>query len=479
MINIFVNKLQILLIPISIGIGLLSALNNMLMIYLVFASIYIFLVVLFLNVERYKKVIPFLFVFVLFQDLLSKNIPYLGPYLSYLDEVFIIISIPIILIRYLKGVKLRGSKILVTMLILLALGCVSSLLNKVPVLISLQGAFLMFKGLLFFYIFYNIPFEKSDFVRCIKWVKISVSVIVLFSFIDFFFYDKFRPIIKTDDFNEFRLGIINIKSLFIHAGVYGWFMVLVSIYFLSQFYVKKMKRNLFASAFFLFLSVLSFRYKVFLSIISVVLVLYLKMGLRRVLAFMLPFVFLLSILALFFGEAFLELTTLTIERYINVDMYESARKALYQVSFLISMNDFPLGEGFGRFGGYIAKIYYSPVYYEYGLHTIYGLRPDDPKWATDTYWPNIIGEIGLLGALILLGLYLKLILNLFKKYNNIKDQDLKVYILFSAFILLQGLVESIGEPIFNSAPQNIFIFGTLGIIYSILKEQNTSKKEKY
>ena len=81
---------------------------------------------------------------------------------------------------------------------------------------------------------------------------------------------------------------------------------------------------------------------------------------------------------------------------------DEVRSALYRTSLLIGRDYFPLGAGFGRFGSTVTKTEYSPVYYDYGLDAIRGLRPDDPAAASDTFWPRILGETGVFGLLALL-----------------------------------------------------------------------------
>lgn len=76
---------------------------------------------------------------------------------------------------------------------------------------------------------------------------------------------------------------------------------------------------------------------------------------------------------------------------------ESVRSHLYMASFEMARANFPLGEGFGRFGSEASTRYYSPVYAEYGLSEIGGLREDDPVAAKDTTWATVLGETGWLG----------------------------------------------------------------------------------
>ncbi|QDY44779.1 hypothetical protein FK545_02350 [Planococcus glaciei] len=146
---------------------------------------------------------------------------------------------------------------------------------------------------------------------------------------------------------------------------------------------------------------------------------------------------------------------------------------MYLTAYEIGLTNFPFGEGFGRFGGFVSKENYSPVYYEYGINDTYGLSPDYPAFMTDTYWPNIAGELGFIGVGIVLVLYIYLAAKLLLNYAILPSDNLKIFVLFSGLVMVQALVESIGEPIFNGAPQNVFIFITVGIAFSIL---NSTRK---
>jgi hypothetical protein len=217
---------------------------------------------------------------------------------------------------------------------------------------------------------------------------------------------------------------------------------------------------------FFILAFLSLRFKVLLAIAVILALVAMK---KRIYTAALACVGI--IIYLFFGDMINNLTMLTIDRYISVDYMDSARKALYHTGFTIGLHDFPLGEGFGRFGSWIARVDYSPVYYEYGLQSVYGLSPDDPKWATDTYWPSIIGEVGILGTILFISFFLYVMRGIYVKLHDARvSKNGKVFLLFSLFIMIQSLVESLGEQIFNGSPQYIFIFAVMGIAASQVEQ---------
>lgn len=81
---------------------------------------------------------------------------------------------------------------------------------------------------------------------------------------------------------------------------------------------------------------------------------------------------------------------------------ESARRSLYQGSFAIAAQYFPFGSGFATYGSNITEDprYYSLLYYRYGLSNVWGLSPSYPYFISDTFWPILIGQFGLIGLVI-------------------------------------------------------------------------------
>ena len=59
----------------------------------------------------------------------------------------------------------------------------------------------------------------------------------------------------------------------------------------------------------------------------------------------------------------------------------------------------PIGAGFGMYGSHLSRAEYSPIYAQYGLDRVPLLGPDQPYAVTDTYWPMVLGETGLIGLL--------------------------------------------------------------------------------
>ena len=122
---------------------------------------------------------------------------------------------------------------------------------------------------------------------------------------------------------------------------------------------------------------------------------------------------------------------------------ESARAMLTQASFRVMNDHFPFGSGFGTFASNAAAETYSPVYFKYDLNIIYGLRENRTKFASDTFWPIIIGQTGFLGTcayVTALGVILSRILKV-RAYNHSAH-------LMGIFLMSYLLISSTSESAF-------------------------------
>lgn len=414
------------------------------------------------------KITIFLLLLMFFQDLIAVNLnETVAGYFTFLDELFIICGLSFVILRS-RSIRKSTLTLLLIMLGILLLGFLSGGYHKVPLDITLKGAFLAVKGMLLFFIFKNLKFSETDIAKIMKLVYVLGLLSLFFAVVDILLKESFRNLLHTNNKLDTRSNILSVQSLFIHPGVYGWFTLFVGLYFLAQYLIKGEKKAFIYTSLFFFFSILSLRSKVLMAIAAILLLVTIK---RRIYIIGLTFVGIIGFLL--FGDVIMDLIQLTTERYISADVTESARKALYETGYLIGLNEFPLGEGFGRFGSWIARVEYSPVYYEYGLNNVYGLKPDNPIWATDTYWPSIMGEIGIIGMILLISFFAFMIRYIYVKFRDLDfSKDVKVFLLFSLFVIIQSLIESTGEQIFNSSPQYIYIFAVIGIAFSLIENRN-------
>lgn len=82
----------------------------------------------------------------------------------------------------------------------------------------------------------------------------------------------------------------------------------------------------------------------------------------------------------------------------------SARYLLYSTSFQIALSTFPLGAGFATFASNMSGVFYSPLYYQYGLSTVWGLSPSYYAFTGDAFWPALFAQFGFIGFALFVGL---------------------------------------------------------------------------
>jgi hypothetical protein len=142
-----------------------------------------------------------------------------------------------------------------------------------------------------------------------------------------------------------------------------------------------------------------------------------------------------------------------------VEMF--ARPALYFASFDIAIDYFPFGAGFSSFGSYYSGIYYSPLYFDYGLSNLWGLTPDYPWFISDTFFPMVLAQFGFFGLFVLIACILVLIMKL--KFAADGRIDLNGFLMLSILFLGFLTIESFAD---STVVQNrgVFSLALLGII---------------
>lgn len=119
----------------------------------------------------------------------------------------------------------------------------------------------------------------------------------------------------------------------------------------------------------------------------------------------------------------------------------SARLQLVIKSFTIANEHFPIGSGFASFGSYFSAVFYSPVYYKYGLNRVYGMSKELTSFIGDSFWPMVLGQAGYFG----LCSYIIAVIQLIKHISSLKYIDWCFY--FSAlgctcYLLMDSTAET-------------------------------------
>lgn len=429
--------------------------------------------------QSLKKIIIFITTFVI---LFQKTIQFYwdNPLISFFDEAIIAFFFFYALVSIIMQKKINKTSVRLIVLIglFLFVGLLSFKLNSQGSISNLlNSAFLSVKFLVLVFSFLNIEVKKETIeysLSVLCFLAFANSIFVIVNFLIPNLYQHYLPFVYIDNARILSFG--GAMGLFVHPGIAGWFSLLVGSIYLASYSFEAKKTKLRWVFFYFFIALLSLRVKVILSMIALVAfyILFIsskKSRLRNIVLGSFPIV----IFVFVFQNMILE----NLQKYIfnfggyGLNMETSARSALLSNSFKIMGDYFPLGVGFSKYGSWYARITYSEYYYSYGMNAIYGLTPDDPKFATDTYWPSIFGETGFLGSIIYIVILLLIVKKLFKllKESRVDKEYSYLLVVLSLLVFEQAVLESFGEAIFNSSPQNI----VLGIIIGIAASNKLKK----
>ena len=423
------------------------------------------------------KIIISLMLFVIFFQGIKLNIPEI-PFLSYIDEIFIVICLILALKRIIKSgtINKNSFKILLALMVFIILGSLSCVLNSQFDIKSLMvSMFLSVKFWLLIFALENIKLSEGLKESIIKVIFIVEKIAIVIAIFNLFFTETYLNYFSFDE-SYYRFGMISITSCFNHPATFGWFMLFCAMLRFSIFYYEKQQKDAIIGVIDILFSLLSLRTKVFISVIVCIIfyVLYInKKNIKKIIK-KLPILLLISILILFL---FKDIIINTYDLYFLGNQGETARQVLDETGKEILKDYFPIGVGFGKFGTYYAALNYSEYYYIYGISDVYGLTKDDPKYSMDTFWPAIMGETGFLGLIVYIYLVVSIFKQLFKCINlgEKRPNVDKIYNLTSILIFIQFVVESYGEATFNTSPQNILVAIFIGIS---LNTYNKKKEEE-
>ena len=446
-----------------------------------------------LRIHHNKKVLPynrlgylhylliFFGVFLLLQGLIAKNLeewPLLRQSVKYVDEGIIILGfLFFIAIPWLtKGQRPPKTGIEWLLSLFLLVGIISSIAAQVPLFIAASQFLLYVKGFLFFYILASIPANNLTLRKYVRSFAYVALLFLVLGFVDIVAPSWFRSVTGNVDYISYRMGIPSVISLFLHPGVFGWFMCFVALYCFAFFIVFGKGSYLFTGLVFSLGSFFSMRAKPLGGLVGGILAGLSTLRLAKRIEKGLVIAAIGICISVPIWPKLYGLYQSTVTSYLKVrDPMLVARNALYITSVDIAKDYFPFGAGFGRYGSWISRKYYSPVYDEYDLSSLYGMTEEKTSFACDTFWPMVLGETGFIGLALYAGILLSFIKTLYKQVKNENDKYAKAFQLGTLMVLIESLVESIASPAYTRGPFVYLILGAIGICYSLSNNREASK----
>ena len=365
----------------------------------------------------------------IFQDLIQVNVPFF----SYMDEGLAMITTIyalILLLNKKKAIKITKYELiaLIFFLLYLFLGFVSNATHNIigfkhgilSMIMTAKGYMLYFSCRVIFQ-YYDV---KASILKNIsKVLEISLYILALIGIVNI-------PLNFLED-QGMRFGLHTVSIGFSHPTELAFFAIISMTTILLYYnYTNKTKGEL--------------------SVIIASSLLVLFTGRSKAIAFICVYIILFYFMKLikkfklkYFILLIPIMVYIALPRIIS-EFFNGARGYLYTAGYKIAKDYFPLGTGFGTFGSYMSRQFYSPLYYEYGLSSVWGLSPSMPSYIADTYWAMIMGETGFLGVVLLILVLYFIFIQFLKGYNDYKSK------IITFGLICYTVVTSIAEPIYSS-----------------------------
>ena len=352
--------------------------------------------------------------------------PVLANYLNKLEEITIVVFLPLAIIQFIINRDKNNFKYLILsipFIVFFASGLMSGLLAGNSFLVTLHGTFDYIKYFLAIFIYAAFFKEFADLKKVFRFLLIMAVFFGIIAFVQEIWALVSRYILEKEiadhsmellggsSSESWRLGIFRVRSLMGHYNILGLYSLLVLIIYMSM--KKKVNPVVFLSIFTgVFVSVSRMIYTGFMLVAGFQIVK------RRWIALILAVPIAIMLYYMSFLPDFnisneikakvADFTTGTSLSVLDEDQSSDLDQIVYRIvardKGLEVWKDHPLwGVGPGMFGSAVAYKYRSPVYEEYNFTTVL-------RWikSLDQFWPQALAETGLIGTSAFAGLLLVL-----------------------------------------------------------------------
>jgi hypothetical protein len=343
-------------------------------------------------------------------------------------------------------------------IVFLACGAVSSVLQGSAIAPAALGFALSCKFFGFVLFAASVPWKDGDIERAITAAIWAMPVLLLTGFIGLLYPTEviqyLRPG-KTED-SLMRGGISYFMAPFPHPGVYGWAMAVGALAAITRLLRGGSGGAIVGLVAGVAGAILSFRRRPLVGLPVALLAVFLRLPARQRVRVLASSIAVAGLLAWFAGDVVHATVEDTMSSYLEEDAAENSARGLLVLGALeLGTAEFPLGVGFGRFGTYPSVLFYSDIYDQLGLSQIYGFSSDSPNFIMDTYWPHILAEAGVLG-LIAMALFM---LRIWRRVRPLETAEGRL----ASLLLVEGLVESLAGPVFDTSLQSLVIAIPIGM----------------
>ena len=339
---------------------------------------------------KYILYIILLYLFI-FQNLLQN----IFSEFKYFDEVLALLSIPIIIAEIYKSkgiIKLKNSnvKLFICLLIIFMVGMISNFKYQYQKLrLAFGDAILVFKFFMIYYLAKK-SFNRNFIIDYKKKIKfhIIISIMALVALTALNYKYSIWP-------SSYRYGIMS-NTLFYEHPTY---LAAICIFLLGSLFLitDNIKKDILVVIALFLILLTTLRLKAIASVgVIVAMIIYVLVTKNRLNLAKFVIIGIFAIIIAFDQVS-----------YYYLESNNSARKQLSFKAIEIAKDYFPIGTGFGTYGSYMSVVNYSKIYYIYNLNNIHGLQKGNAKFISDTFWPMILGQFGIIGCICyLLCLYI-------------------------------------------------------------------------
>jgi hypothetical protein len=389
--------------------------------------------------------------------------------LTYADEVAVLAAVALLSARRLaSGSRLRllpGSRYWAAFI---AAGVLSSLLRDVPVYLALGGGLLFVKGPLLGLAIAQVDWKDTDLSLIGRLALISMMMSLLACSINVIAPVQWTAMINPLRF-EWRGGALpTLIGPFVSPGILGQFSALSCCALLSVGMVLPSgRKNIGWVVLMLGVALLTFRRRTVFALLLAVGGMRYRTVWRARAGHYATGAFLLFILALSTRDLIARALSHTYYEYVVNPV--AARILLYRGSLEISADYFPLGAGFSRYGSPLSGSHYSPEYVKLGFNHVWGLRAFDAsgQFFTDTFWPAILGETGLVG-LIAYGLGLWSLFSFGRRCSRGVRTPERILGILLTGLSIEYAVESLAAPVYVGPPLFGVLFSLAGVTVAVV-----------
>jgi hypothetical protein len=366
-----------------------------------------------------------------------------------------------------KNLKLEKTYALVIIIIIVYL-FTAFFFSKASIFNYVLGFFFSFLFMFLFIFSSNTKTSKNVIINIFKYLLYFFSVISIISI--------FQSLSAGASLREY-------SGLFRELGAFGSVMNISTIISISLYLITSKKIFLYLAMFFSIGVMMTILKKTMISNIFVWLFYFFYQSNTKN-KLKLVFIFVLISFSSFFliGEELSKDIDNNSSYLEGVGPTEHVRLGMFIASFNIDTDYFPFGSGLGTFGS-LSSIMggYSIVHYDYGVAYIGSNSPEDivrgSHTLLDTYWPHIFGELGFLGTILFLIIWLFPFKKAFRNFKVSDDPFVKGVSFYVLMVLICITWE--GFTLYTpEIPSFVLLHsGLSGLCYYHLKTQKKNFRE--